>query len=240
MSQWYYAGRDRQRKGPVTAGILAGLVRNGELNAATTLVWREGLPQWQPLPTMAEELGLASAAVAPPPIPAIVPAPPPQAAAATRDPMTPRRPSPSAPPRRGLSGCMIALIVAVALALPTIAILAAIAIPAYHDYVLRAKVASLLGSAGPLQLRATEAMQARGRCPQTGDGLPQSIEAGNGVGAAVAAAEFAGRQCGLELRLHGTRSQQLDGKAIRLLHDGGQWRCNSDIDPRYLPSQCRG
>ena len=237
MSQWYYAGRDRQRKGPVAGETLAGLVRNGELNAATTLVWREGLPQWQPLPTMAEELGLASAAVAPPPIPPVVPAP--QSAAAARDPMAPLLPSPSAPPKRGLSGCMIALIVVVALALPAIGILAAIALPQYQRYVLRAKVAAVIGAATPVKARAAEALQA-GRCPQTSDGLPQSIDAGNGVGAAVASGEFAGGQCGLELRLHGTRSPQLDGKAIRLLYDGGQWRCNSDIDDHYLPSYCRG
>lgn len=57
MSQWYYADAQRERHGPVEADILRDKFRRNELDLAT-LVWREGMSQWQPLSAMAEELQL--------------------------------------------------------------------------------------------------------------------------------------------------------------------------------------
>lgn len=64
---WYYVSADRQRHGPVGPDVLRALAADGSLTAAS-LVWREGLPQWQPLSALAAELGL-SLEVAPPPLP---------------------------------------------------------------------------------------------------------------------------------------------------------------------------
>jgi len=47
MTAWYYSDYERNRHGPVSAADLAELHANGQL-APDTLVWREGLPQWQP------------------------------------------------------------------------------------------------------------------------------------------------------------------------------------------------
>ena len=57
MSQWYYADAQRERHGPVEADILRDKFRRNELDLAT-LVWREGMSQWQPLSAMAGELQL--------------------------------------------------------------------------------------------------------------------------------------------------------------------------------------
>ncbi|WP_305804297.1 RDD family protein [Stenotrophomonas sp. YIM B06876] len=57
MSQWYYADAERQRHGPVAAGTLREKFQQGELDLAA-LVWREGLPQWQPLADFVDELQL--------------------------------------------------------------------------------------------------------------------------------------------------------------------------------------
>ena len=57
MSQWYYADAQRERHGPVDADTLRGKFRKNELDLST-LVWREGMEQWQPLSAMAEELQL--------------------------------------------------------------------------------------------------------------------------------------------------------------------------------------
>lgn len=57
MSEWYYADAQRERHGPVEAGAIRELFRKGELDL-TTLVWREGMSQWQPLSAAAEELQL--------------------------------------------------------------------------------------------------------------------------------------------------------------------------------------
>ncbi|MFT3761539.1 MAG: RDD family protein [Pseudoxanthomonas sp.] len=64
MTQWYYADRSRQRQGPIEAAELAALFRSGQV-APDTLVWREGLTQWQALGDFAGELGLLDDAPAP-------------------------------------------------------------------------------------------------------------------------------------------------------------------------------
>ncbi|MEE7547928.1 DUF4339 domain-containing protein, partial [Xanthomonas sp. Kuri4-1] len=81
MSEWYYAEGNRQRQGPLPADAIVELYRSGRI-ALDTLVWREGMPQWQPLAEVAAELGLAQsmpvteaidAPPGPPPLPASVP-----------------------------------------------------------------------------------------------------------------------------------------------------------------------
>lgn len=57
MSQWYYADAQRERHGPVDADTLRGKFRQNELDLST-LVWREGMQQWQALSTVTEELQL--------------------------------------------------------------------------------------------------------------------------------------------------------------------------------------
>jgi len=58
MTQWYYADANGQRQGPFSAEELEGHVRHARLGPAT-LVWRDGLQDWQPLSTVASELGLS-------------------------------------------------------------------------------------------------------------------------------------------------------------------------------------
>ncbi|KAF1712108.1 transporter [Pseudoxanthomonas kalamensis DSM 18571] len=60
MSQWYYADRDRQRQGPVESEELARLFRFGSV-ALDSLVWREGMQEWQPLSDFGNELRLLDA-----------------------------------------------------------------------------------------------------------------------------------------------------------------------------------
>ncbi len=57
MSVWYYADRNRNRQGPVEPAALAQLFREGRLQP-DSLVWRDGLANWQPLGDLAAELGL--------------------------------------------------------------------------------------------------------------------------------------------------------------------------------------
>lgn len=60
MSQWYYADRQRRQIGPQPSEHLVQRYRAGEIDAAT-LVWREGMPSWQPLGSLRAELGLEEA-----------------------------------------------------------------------------------------------------------------------------------------------------------------------------------
>ena len=59
MTEWYYADRRQQQQGPVTAETLVELLRGGQVDD-TTLVWRDGLPDWQPLAGLRAELPLSA------------------------------------------------------------------------------------------------------------------------------------------------------------------------------------
>jgi len=62
MSQWYYTNPHNERQGPVDAGVIRDKFAKGELTA-NTLVWREGMAEWQPLPAVPALMG-----VGPPPL----------------------------------------------------------------------------------------------------------------------------------------------------------------------------
>ncbi len=57
MSEWYYADATRQRQGPLPAGELTQRFHQGAIRL-DTLVWREGMGEWQPLRDFSVELGL--------------------------------------------------------------------------------------------------------------------------------------------------------------------------------------
>jgi uncharacterized RDD family membrane protein YckC len=57
MENWYYADADRQRQGPLSADELAQRFHQGRLRL-DTLVWRDGLAEWQPLRDFTGELAL--------------------------------------------------------------------------------------------------------------------------------------------------------------------------------------
>ncbi|WP_454832477.1 pilin [Pseudoxanthomonas wuyuanensis] len=238
MTQWYYADRQRQRFGPVSSAELAGQFHAGRI-ALDALVWHEGLSQWQALGDFAAELGLLetpvsnSGGAAPPPVPGALP---PQSAVYATAPVA----------KPGMSGGKIALIVAAVLILPVLAvlgILAAISVPAYNDYTVRAKVAETMAQASQIKIMVTEFRNAEGTCPGNGDadfGEPESYASRYVAQARIG--EFDDGTCGVELRLHNTGNGQIDGKHVWLAYDAdeGDWTCSSEIDDRYLPALCRG
>lgn len=232
MSDWYYSAGNDQRQGPLSSDDLVTQFRHGRIGL-DTLVWRDGLAQWQPLRDFAAELGLANSTGAPlpPPLPASRPASPPYASTV------------QSAPKSGLSGCMIALIVAAVVAVPMAAILAAIAIPAYQDYVLRAKTSTALVEAAPLKLAIAEYQSNERTCPSNGDadfGAPETYASGNL--ASITLGTFESKRCGMELILGNAGNERLDGKKIWLEYDpsDASWECSSEIDDKYLPTTCRG
>src|SRR5690606_14888224 len=60
MTQWYYSDYEHNRHGPVGDADMAGLQAGGQL-APDTLVWREGLAQWQPWRSLAHEVAAPAA-----------------------------------------------------------------------------------------------------------------------------------------------------------------------------------
>jgi type IV pilus assembly protein PilA len=231
LSDWYYADAARDRHGPLSTAALLERLHDGRLQR-NTLVWRDGMPEWKPLHALAHELGLPAVAPAPP-LPPATPASAPVAHAA-------------APPRNGLSGIAIGAIVAVALGaalLVTIGILAAVAVPTYQAYTLRAKAAMAIARMAPLQTHIASFAAQRGRCPVNGDpGFGTAASYAGELVAQVRIGRFDNGHCGLEATLHAPRTPALDGKALWLDYDerASAWKCSSELDDRYLPAHCRG
>lgn len=70
---WYFVDLLGQRKGPMSQQQLWDAVTEGRVRPAS-LVWREGLAQWQPLSSIEHELRPTPAAA--PPLPPVTPPPP--------------------------------------------------------------------------------------------------------------------------------------------------------------------
>lgn len=231
MSDWYYAGTDRQTRGPVDRQALLDAIANGSV-ADGTLLWQEGWPNWRPLSECRDLLGLTPAPPAPPPLPPRMP--PPMAVA---------RPT-SAPPPGMSSRAVLLLVLGVGglMALFVIAILAAIALPAYQEYLSRSRLAQVAAQAAPLRAQIDSVLEAGGDCPSNdSDGFKPADAYASTYVQSILVGEFDDDSCGLELVVSGTGRQPLDGKRLWWARGSdGQWVCSSEIEDRYLPPQCRG
>ena len=211
MSGWYYADRNREQHGPVTADELVTHYRFGRI-ALGDLVWREGLPQWRPLRDFADELGLDPAPVD------VAPAPPPVPPVAAPLAQSSLPPAPAAK-KPGMSGGKIALIVAAVMVVPCIGIagiLAAIAIPAYNDYTLRAKIVQANAEVQALKVDVQMFRLDQGRCPTNGEGdfgAPESY-AGTYVTRATIG-EFDDGTCGFALEFGTTGRAHIDRRKLK-------------------------
>ncbi|NIJ80673.1 pilin [Xanthomonas cannabis] len=240
MRSWYYADGNRHRHGPVAEDALLGLYRD-HLIALDTLVWREGLDQWLPLSACADTLG--------PPISTDMRAasvPPPLPPAAAHAPLA-HAPAPPLHPRGNTTGWpLIAVLGAVAgvfVVVGVIGILAAIAFPAYNDYLNRARVAEAIGELAPLKPQIAEFLASEGRCPVNDDaGFKPPEQYASERLSSVRIGRFETTECGIEAVIHAPKSARIDGKALwlDLDADAGSWNCSSEIDDAQLPPHCRG
>ncbi len=142
MTDWYYHAPGQGRVGPLSAEDMRRCFRERRI-ARDTLAWHEGLREWQPVERLIEELGLSGVqpdASLPPPVPS-------RPAAATASHAGPMR-NIAVPPPSNRTGCIIAAIVIGLIGLFVLAMVAAIALPAYQDYVKRSEAAQS-GQAAP-------------------------------------------------------------------------------------------
>jgi uncharacterized RDD family membrane protein YckC len=141
-------------------------------------------------------------------------------------------------------GVLAVLLGVFLLLVPVVAIVAAIAISQYQDYVYRAKVATALAVATPLEPAVEAAYRQTGTCPGNGEG---GLRAAGGYASADLASIEAGPMqdsgaCALQLTLRIPGSAGLDGQRLWLEFDPdrGRWACSSEIPDKYLPRDCRG
>lgn len=158
---------------------------------------------------------------------------------------------PSAPPQKpGMSGCaIVAIIGAVALVFGVFiaGILAAIAIPAYNDYLLRSKVAAAELRVSDLQASIELHRLDAGECPDNAAiGLedPDVFELGrngadlSGQGVVRIGGNADGR-CTIELTF-ANADPQLDGKTALFESGDSGWDCSGGTVPaKYRSPRCR-
>ena len=133
---------------------------------------------------------------------------------------------------------LIELMIVVAI----IGILAAIAIPAYQDYTIRAQVSEGLSLAAGSKVAVTEYYQDRGAWPT--DNNEAGVEtAGNIAGKYVSQVTVAGNQ--ISVQYGGNEvNNNINGSNLNLqaLDRQGsiEWDCGStDIQNKWLPAACR-
>ncbi len=214
----------QNRQGPVSAEALVDAFRQGQVGN-DSLVWREGLAQWSPLQSFRDELGLADVT------PVAAPPAPPQ-------------PGTVAAPAKKNNGCLIAGAVIVGgglFMLFILSILAAIALPAYQDYITRSQIVTIRIE-GRSATAAVEAFKANtDRCPRDADELGLATPTAPGLDGLAVGSLDDGR-CAVELTVGtlGTSTAALGGRLLMTLEEDGTWSCSAEgIPEKLLPSDCR-
>ncbi|AVP96533.1 hypothetical protein C7S18_04665 [Ahniella affigens] len=154
------------------------------------------------------------------------------------------------PSRR--SGAGVGVIIGVIIAfftIPILGIMAAIAIPAYQDYTVRAKLTQVFNDTAALRAEVQDFRTNHDdQCPSHDDASFQP--AAQYQGQFFSSIEFGSREiyedsreCLLMVTLDHTNQSKLDGTILTLsLAGAGQsWTCSSDtVFQRNMPSACRG
>ncbi|HEU0154112.1 MAG TPA: GYF domain-containing protein [Arenimonas sp.] len=221
MSTWFYVDNARNRQGPVEAEAVAAAFAAGQVND-DSLVWREGLAQWAPLRQFRDELGMGPPAMGP----AAVAAPS----------------LPGMAPRKSNTGCLVIGLVVGVGGLIMMAILAAIALPAYQDYVVRSKLTMAYSQVRAVMLPVAEYQQTHGRCPTSLEelGVPRPSTASGPLEVELVALDAS--RCVIEVPLDGLHSHpSLAGRRLYLtLDETGNVTCSTDLDSsRYAPTGCQ-
>lgn len=143
--------------------------------------------------------------------------------------------------QRGLGGCAIAFAIAMVLmiGLAVVAILAAIALPAYQQYKARAQFAGVDAALAPLRAQVQEAVAATGECPDNGSPSFDAPESYSAPGISrIVVGEFEDGFCGISVWMPpagGTVERQF---LVEFDPDEEVWYCTSKADDLRLPGWC--
>ena len=228
MSTWFYADNSQQRRGPVTDEQLRTAYQQQQI-AGSNLVWTEGMAGWQPLASVAGQLGISIQA-----------GPPPMPFGATLPVYANANGVVLVKSSGGTSGWVIAAIIGV-VGLFFIAILAAIAIPAYQDYSIRARLAGAISEASSQRIVVDEFYLAQQTCPETKDmNFSASQFPGSNL---VQSREMDSRDDGSCALTYTFTATAIPGGELHTLsyirNSDAQWRFESTVPVRYLPVSLR-
>jgi type IV pilus assembly protein PilA len=217
MAQWFYVDKNQQRIGPMEANVLVDSLRQGQLGTSS-MVWCEGMPAWQPLSMHFDALGVPEA-------------------------MRIRK----APSGSNKGVWAIVLIVGGFFGIAILGILVAIALPAYQDYTIRAKVAEAMNKTAPLKLAVAEHMLSDKKCLIAEDAAAAAIISGfdqNSIqSVAIGSLEESG-SCAFEITF-GINHGLVAGKTMQFSADTNannviEWDCKlGTLEPRYRTAVCR-
>jgi type IV pilus assembly protein PilA len=138
---------------------------------------------------------------------------------------------------------LIELMIVVAI----IGILAAVALPAYQDYTVRAKTSELILAASSGKTAVSEFVQVNGVMPTTASS-PVTTQASKFVSGVTYAIDSSSASVGVITVAATTAEAKISGKKINLtgtLTTTGQvtWVCapasTDGVDPKYVPASCK-
>jgi type IV pilus assembly protein PilA len=219
MLQWYYVDKNQQRVGPMAASVLIEALRYGQLNL-NTMIWQEGMQAWQPLSMHLDALGVPEA-------------------------MRVRKQAKTS----SVAIWIIAIVVVGFFGIAVLGILAAIAVPAYSDYTVRAKVTEGLNMAAAAKLAVAETRQNTGKWPNN------DAEAGYTMASSNIVSEIT-IPSAQEVRItYSSAVREISGETLMLraeidANGNIEWACNAagsqklggssgTLLPKYAPANCR-
>lgn len=143
--------------------------------------------------------------------------------------------------QRNLGGCLIVFVIVMILmiGIALLGVVAAVALPAYQEYVGRSQFTQVLEPIDRLRHQVEAALQRDGSCPNNGSQgfLAAEDYAGTGINRIVVD-EFEAGFCGISVwmpPLRGTIERQF---LLELDVDSGRWHCSAPSGVENLPSWC--
>lgn len=154
------------------------------------------------------------------------------------------------PPKKKMSGCLIAALVGGGLAvvsIPVLAILAAIALPAYQDYVARTQVLQGYMKGRALAVDVEMFREQHQSCPTSSDvPLPDNgtVPLGGPNSNRTVTLSLGtddGGNCTISMQFDGIAAVGYMHRTLMLVSDAsGRWTCaGGDLSPRFRPADCK-
>jgi type IV pilus assembly protein PilA len=145
--------------------------------------------------------------------------------------------------QRQLSGCLVAFMVGIGVLLlvAVLGVLAAIAIPAYHDYTIRAKVVDAVFATEPVK-QAVAGAESSTDCPANDSPGFKAAEAYAARGiASIELGRLEDERCGMVVRLAPALHDDPEQAWIALSYEpeARRWDCWSGLPDAKLPASCR-